>query len=192
MKSGNAMKWGLAIAVLGIGALAAGSANAAGDDKDDNGNNGDDNNNNNTRGGGDAPTTEEFDEVGVRHGIRFEGCRHFELVDADATEAWGINNAWEFRQWAFSLDELRANPEPAVLKALGLLFPECPWPPPATTTFGPERVGWADAMATVKTVAADLDLAGGAEPSSAVASSAITQVLELAFRGVAFSGGGGG
>ncbi|MCX4244220.1 hypothetical protein OEB96_26560 [Paraliomyxa miuraensis] len=146
------MKWGIAAAVLlGVGVVAVGTASAATEEDDPN------------KGKG-------LQDSGVRHGIRYEGCDHFEWVDPDAVEAWGIDNKLKFAKWALKLDELRTNPEPAIVEALTLLFPECSWPPPSTTTFGPEKMGWTEAMALAKEAIAGLDLAVSMdEPNGAAA-----------------------
>lgn len=136
----TSVKWGIAAAVLvGVGVVAMGTASAATEDEPGEG--------------------KGLQDSGVRHGIRYEGCDHFELVDQGAVEAWGTDNKWKFAKWAFKLDELKANPEPAIVDAMTMLFPECPWPPPSTTTFGPERQGWTEAMALAKEAIAGLDFA---------------------------------
>ncbi|MCX4239167.1 hypothetical protein [Paraliomyxa miuraensis] len=148
----TSVKWGIAAAVvLGVGVVAMGSASAATEDDPNKG--------------------KGLQDSGVRHGIRYEGCDHFELVDPDAIEAWGIDNKLKFAKWALKLDELKANPEPAIVEALTLLFPECPWPAPSTTTFGPEKMGWTEAMAMAKEAIANLDLAvsGGTDGATAAA-----------------------
>ena len=99
MKTSNVVKWSVGAAVLlGLGAIALGSASAAQEDDD--------------------AKDEGLDDTGTRHGIRYEGCRHFELVDPDAVQTWGRSNAWRFAKWLPKLDELRANPEPAILEAM--------------------------------------------------------------------------
>lgn len=65
----TSVKWGIAAAVLlGLGVAVVGSASAAEEDP--------------SKGKG-------LQDTGVRHGVRYEGCGHFELVDYDAVEAWG-------------------------------------------------------------------------------------------------------
>ncbi|MCH9685887.1 MAG: hypothetical protein K0V04_30920, partial [Deltaproteobacteria bacterium] len=121
---------------------------------------------------------------GVRHGIRYEGCTHFELFDADAVEAWALDNKWRFAKWALKLDEVRSNPEPAVLDALSTLFPDCPWPPMPSATFGPERVGWEEAMAITRQAIAEMDLAGTAasKPGTDESGRELARVLMLGLR----------
>ncbi|MCX4240192.1 hypothetical protein [Paraliomyxa miuraensis] len=150
----TSVKWGIAAAaLLGVGVLAMGTASAATEEEED------------------PNAGKGLKDSGVRHGIRYEGCDHFDVVDPDAIEAWGIENKWKFAKWALKLDELRANPEPAIVEALTMLFPECTWPAPSTTTFGPEKMGWTEAMAMAKEAVANLDLAvsGGADGATAAA-----------------------
>ena len=130
-----------AVTVLVLGVVVAGTAAAASEDASPN------------KGKG-------LTETGVRNGIRYEGCSHFELEDYDAVKAWAMANKWKFAKWVLRLDEVRANPEAAVTEALALMFPECSWPPPPETTFGPERVGWSTAMEAAKQAVAGLDMAG--------------------------------
>ena len=161
------VKWCIAAAVLlGLGVAVVGSASAAAEE--------------------DPNAGKGLQDTGVRHGVRYEGCGHFELVDYDAVEAWGIENKWRFAKWALRLDELRADPEPAITEAMGMLFPECPWPPPSSTTFGPQRVPWAETMAMAKEAVANLDMAGasgGAGGSSeATAASVVMQAVGLGLR----------
>lgn len=141
MKTDDRLKWGVAaVVVLGLGLLAtAGAAQASEGENEDEG--------------------KGLADSGVRHGIRYEGCKHFELVDPDAVEAWAIDNSWQFAKWALRLDELRANPEPAIVEALAMLFPECTWPPGKAVTFGTTRVGWVEAMALAKEAVQDFDFA---------------------------------
>lgn len=135
MKTKTMMLWGVGTAALvGLGLAMVGTARAAADDED-------------------TPPS------GVRHGIRHDGCEHFELVDPHAVDAWARDNAWRFATWLLRLDELRADPEPAIVDALSVLFPECPWPPPASTTFEPQRLSWDEAMAQAKEAVASMDLA---------------------------------
>ncbi|MEX1365191.1 MAG: hypothetical protein AB1Z98_18835 [Nannocystaceae bacterium] len=151
MKKNNAMKWGAAAAVLlGVGVVAAGSAQA---------------------GEEDDAAGKGLQDSGVRHGIRYKGCEHFELVDPDAVEAWGRSNAWRFAKWAVRLDEVRADPEPAIVEAMQALFPECSWPPGDGVTFGPERIGWREAMALAKAGVQDMDFAF---PDATAAAAGIT------------------
>lgn len=100
-------------------------------------------------------------ETGVRHGIRYEGCSHFELEDFEAVKAWASEHKWAVVKWVTKLDELRENPEPAVVEAFTKLFPECPWPPAPGTTFGPERSTWPEAMEMAKQALANVDMSGG-------------------------------
>ncbi len=170
----NAWKWGLgAVALLGVGVVAAGSA-AASDDTD----------------GGKTHDGPGLDGGGVRHGIRYEGCAHFELVDADAVEAWGRDNAWRLAEWAFKLDAVRQDPEPAIIDAMTLLFPECPWPPESSTTFGPQRVGWEQAMAFAREAVAELDLGGEspAKPGRAESGRQVARLLMVGLRGRGLGG----
>ena len=167
MKRSNMVKWGLATAALvSLGMAALGSASAAEDDdqgEDDQG----------------------LEGTGIRHGIRYEGCNHFELVGPDAVEAWGHNNAWRFAKWLPKLDQLRANPEPAIIEAMELLFPECSWPPPVSTTFAPERLSWADAMAAATEAVQTLDLdasAGVDQGPYGIAGSVVGRVLAFGLR----------
>ncbi len=165
MNNQCSLKLGVAAAVLlGLGLATAGAASAATDDDEGKG--------------------KGLDDEGVRHGVRYEGCRHFELVDPDALESWAMDNSWHFAQWVTRLDELRANPEPAIVDAMTMLFPECPWPPPPATTFGPQRNDWTEAMASATEAAADFDLAGdptGASPP-ATAARLFARVLALGLR----------
>ncbi len=161
------MKWGIGAAVLlGLGVVAVGSKSAAAEEDPNKG--------------------KGLQDTGVRHGIRYEGCGHFELVDYDAVEAWGIDNKWKFAKWALKLDELRANPEPAINEAMGVMFPECPWPPPSSTTFGPQRLPWAEAMALAKEAMANLDLAGagsgGGKDEKETAASLVMRAVGLGLR----------
>ena len=143
MKTKTMMMWGVgAAALVGLGLAAVGTARAEGS-----GSSGDDSKD-------DGPPKSE-----VRHGIRHEGCDHFEVVDPQALEGWAMDNAWRFARWALKVDELRANPEPAIIDALAVLFPECTWPPPEGTTFEPARYSWTEAMAMAKEAAATIDLA---------------------------------
>lgn len=161
----TSVKWGIAAAVLlGLGVAVVGSQSAAAEEDPNKG--------------------KGLQDTGVRHGIRYEGCGHFELVDYDAVEAWGIENKWKFAKWALKLDELRANPEPAITEAMGVMFPECPWPPPSSTTFGPQRLPWAEAMALAKEAMANLDLAGagGGGNDKAAAASVVMQAVGLGLR----------
>ena len=174
MKTKTMLIWGVgAAAAVGVGlAMIGGTARAGegpgGSGKDDEGN-----------GKDDGPPTSE-----VRHGVRHEGCDHFEVVDPDAVEAWARDNAWHFATWALRLDELRANPEPAIVDALTLLFPECSWPPPAGTTFEAQRYSWTEAMAMAKQMAATMDLAPAPGTSSdAAAGVFIGHLTSLAFGG---------
>ena len=102
MKTKTMMMWGVgAAALVGLGLAVVGTARAdegsgsSGDDPKD-----------------DGPPKSE-----VRHGIRHEGCNHFELVDPDAIEAWARDNAWRFSKWILRLDELRQDPEPGIVDA---------------------------------------------------------------------------
>lgn len=167
------VKWGIAAAVLlGLGVAVVGSKSAAAEEDPNKG--------------------KGLQDTGVRHGIRYEGCGHFELVDYDAVEAWGIENKWKFAKWALKLDELRANPEPAITEAMGVMFPECPWPPPSSTTFGPQRLPWAEAMALAKEAVANLDMAGtgggGGNDKGATAASAVMQAVGLGLRAQPMTG----
>lgn len=168
----TSVKWGIAAAVLlGLGVAVVGSASAAAEEDPNKG--------------------KGLQDTGVRHGIRYEGCGHFELVDYDAVEAWGIENKWKFAKWALKLDELRANPEPAITEAMGVMFPECPWPPPSSTTFGPQRLPWTEAMALAKEAMAGLDLAGasgGGGSSKATAASVVMQAVGLGLRAQSIAG----
>ncbi|MEX1362291.1 MAG: hypothetical protein AB1Z98_04150 [Nannocystaceae bacterium] len=153
MKTKTMMMWGLGAAVLGgLGLAMIGTANAG----DDSGGP-----SNDDEGNGDAPEASK-----VRHGIRHEGCTHFELVDPQALEGWAMDNAWRFSKWILSLDELRADPEPAIIDALGVMFPECSWPPPAGTTFEAQRYTWDEAMVMAKQAASTMDLAPSPGASS--------------------------
>ena len=166
------VKWGIAAAVLvgvGVVALGSGASAATGDEPDDGEKKG-------------------LQDTGVRHGIRYEGCDHFELVDQDAVEAWGMDHKWELGHWALKLDELKANPEPAIAEAMELMFPECSWPPPSTTTFGPERIGWKEAMVLAKDALAGFDLAVSGGGSEAVAAAMLVQAVALGLRGRSRSG----
>ena len=174
MKTKTMLIWGVgAAAAVGLGLAMIGTARAGegsgGSGKDDEGNGKDD----------DSPPTSE-----VRHGISHEGCNHFEVVDPDAVEAWARDNAWHFATWALRLDEVRANPEPAIVDALTLLFPECSWPPPASTTFEPERYSWTEAMAKAKEMASTMDMAPApGAPSQDAAGVFIGHLTSLAFGG---------
>ncbi|MCH9682872.1 MAG: hypothetical protein K0V04_15655 [Deltaproteobacteria bacterium] len=162
----NAWKWGLgAAALLGVGVLAVGSASAS----------------SNTDSGGEVPG---LSGTGVRHGIKYEGCSHFELADANAIEAWGLDNKLRFIKWATKVDELRADPEPLVLDIMAALFPECPWPPGPSTTFTPQRVPWADAMAQAREAAANFDFAdGGSGSDTSNVEQEVARLFALALRG---------
>lgn len=130
-------KWAIgltAVVVLGGVLLASGTATAA------------------------APPTGMKDS-GVRHGIRYEGCDHFDVADPAAIEAWARDNALSFAKYLLKIDEIRANPEPAIVEALQKIFPECPWPPPPTTTFGADKKSWSEAMVAATEAAANFDLA---------------------------------
>ncbi len=170
----NAWKWGLgAVALLGVGVLATGSASAS---------------TTTTGGGGTGPGAggegPGLSGTGVRHGIKYEGCSHFELVNADAAEAWALDNKLRFIKWATKVDEIRANPEPLVLDIMSALFPECPWPPAPSTTFNPRRVSWIEAMAEARKAAANIDLAGGGPGSSASSADVeFARLFALALRG---------
>ena len=89
-----------------------------------------------------------------------------------------------FAKWLPKLDELRANPEPAILEAMELLFPECPWPPASGTTFGPDRLTWTDAMAAATEAIRVYDLApaGGVGDPQAVAGDMLGSALAFALR----------
>lgn len=89
---------------------------------------------------------------GVRHGIAYEGCNHFELQDFEAAKKWGEDNRLSFISWVTKIDEIKEDPEPIILDVMRKLFPECPWPPAAETTFGPERQSFAEAVAQAKVV----------------------------------------
>ena len=143
MKTKTMLIWGIGgAAAVGLGLAMMGTARA---EDDPEGSKDDDN---------DGDTTSA-----VRHGIRHEGCDHFELVDPDAIEAWARDNAWRFSKWLLRLDELRQDPEPGIVDALSVLFPECTWPPPSTTTFEAQRYSWDEAMAQARAAAASMDLA---------------------------------
>lgn len=173
----KSVKWGIAAAVvLGLGLAGTASASAVTEDDPNKG--------------------KGLDDTGERHGIRYEGCNHFELVDPDAVEAWGRSNSWRFAKWALKLDELRANPEPAIVEAMTVLFPECPWPSPSSTTFGPQRLPWAEAMVMAKEALANLDMAGGGDPAASgsatgattAAAETVARALVLGLRGQPRSG----
>ncbi|MCH9686030.1 MAG: hypothetical protein K0V04_31635 [Deltaproteobacteria bacterium] len=168
----NAWKWGIgAAALLGVGVLAVGSAAASTNDSPGGG----------TGSGGTGPG---LSGTGVRHGIKYDGCSHFELADADAVEAWALDNKLRFIKWATKLDEVRANPEPLVLDIMSALFPECPWPPAPSTTFTPQRVSWAETMTQVREAASDFDLAGGSTGSgSSNVEREFGRLFALALRG---------
>lgn len=103
----------------------------------------------------------------------------------------GIENKWRFAKWALKLDELRADPEPAITEAMGMMFPECPWPPPSSTTFGPQRLPWVEAMAMAKEAMAGLDLAGasgGGAGSKATAARVVMQAVGLGLRAQSMAG----
>ena len=178
MKTKTMLMWGVgAAAAVGLGLAMIGNARAG----NDSGGSKDDGNGNGGGGDGndDTPVISE-----VRHGIRHEGCKHFEVVDPDAVEAWARDNAWHFATWALRLDEVRANPEPAIVDALTLLFPECSWPPPASTTFEAQRYSWTEAMAMAKQMAATMDMAAApGVPSQDAAGAFIGHLTSLAFGG---------
>lgn len=165
----TSVKMGIAAAVLlGVGVAVAGTASAAAEEDPNKG--------------------KGLDDTGVRHGVQYEGCGHFELVDPDAIEAWGRSNALRFAKWALKMDELRADPEPAIIDAMGMLFPECPWPPPSSTTFGPERTGWAETMVLAKEAIANLDLAGGGPGDGSAAAGVVARALAFGLRGISMAG----
>ncbi|MCA9650655.1 MAG: hypothetical protein KC501_12140 [Myxococcales bacterium] len=166
MKTKTMMMWGVgAAALVGLGLAVVGTARA-------------------DEGSGDNTKDDGPQKSEVRHGIRHEGCNHFELVDPDAIEAWGRDNAWRFSKWILSLDELRADPEPAIVDAMELLFPECPWPPPRTTTFQAERISWTEAMTMAKEAVATMDLAPAPGVSSNhTAGAFIGHMMSLALGG---------
>lgn len=123
-------------------------------------------------------------QSGVRHGIRFEGCSHFELADPDAVEAWVRSNAWKFAGYLLDVDAVRANPEPLMVDAMQMLFPECSWPPPprSPSTFGPERVGWSEAVAAAKVAAASYAGAAVRSASRIDDETQIARILTFAMR----------
>lgn len=123
------LKWILGLGVVGGGvALFAGSAGAS------------------TPTGPDPSKGGE----GVRAGIRYEGCSHFELVDIEAAKAWGLANALalQARIGLKSVADLREDPEVAVQAFFGLAFPECDGPEDAT--FGPERRTYVETLAQIQ------------------------------------------
>lgn len=102
---------------------------------------------------------------GVRSGIAYDGCKHFELADQTALVEWGTANAWRFL--GYDLDEVKADPEPILVDGLQTLFPECPWPPRDDATFGPERISWSQALAQAKAAVAEY-VAGDGRPNIAM------------------------
>jgi hypothetical protein len=84
---------------------------------------------------------------GVRYGIRYEGCRHFELVDQEAVVSFFKANALRFAGLlAKGKDGILADTAGAAVEVLSVMFPDCPWPPAEGTTFGPERLSWSQAL----------------------------------------------
>lgn len=101
----------------------------------------------------------------IRHGVAYEGCDHFDLVDKAAAEEWVKSQTMLMLSLAPMLPTARENPEPLAVKLLEALFPNCTWPPPAGTTFGPQRKGWSAMMDEVRgMIAGGMDSA--AEPGS--------------------------
>lgn len=92
--------------------------------------------------------------TGVRHGVRFQGCEHFDLIDEDEARAWWSTNQWRFAAWILRIDDIAEDPEPFLVDVARTVFPECPWPPAKGTTFGPQRMSWADLKSEAATAVA--------------------------------------
>lgn len=104
----------------------------------------------------------------IRHGVAYEGCEHFEIVDRDAVEAWIRDQPMLIISLAPRLSSARENPAPLAEAVLKELFPLCTWPPPDATTFGPQRKGWDAIMEEVRgSIGSGMD--SSAEPGASAA-----------------------
>ncbi|MCH9680369.1 MAG: hypothetical protein K0V04_02960 [Deltaproteobacteria bacterium] len=103
------------------------------------------------------PDTPDKPERKIRHGIAHEGCDHFEVVDEAAIKAWGMDNKLTLMPWVLKMASVKKDPEPALVELLGVVFPECSWPPPAATTFGPQRGTWGQTVDEVRKQLANYD-----------------------------------
>lgn len=91
--------------------------------------------------------------AGTRAGISYQACEHFELVDEAALRGWLTANSWRFLEWLGDIEKAKANLEPVLVDVFGTIFPECAWPPPPETTFGPQRGTWPEAIAQMQAMA---------------------------------------
>lgn len=164
----NGWKWALGLTAVGAIALIATTAAAATSepDKDDEDK---------------RPDPNEFNETGVRHGVRFEGCRHFEPIDEAEIRSWALSNTFSLGRWLTRMSEIKENPEPFLVEAAELLFPECPWPPAPEATFGPNRVPWATAVQQAKAGIASFDSSAAATSSAEGSPELLALVFGLAF-----------
>lgn len=118
----------------------------------------------------------------VRNGFAHDGCEHFELQDQDALRAWMKANWLSFASWLGKVAEVKANPEPLLLVVLERLFPECSWPPPSSTTFGPQRSSWDEFVEAVKQEIGGLELSAGPGQHGSQELVALEVLMGLAMR----------
>ena len=101
-------------------------------------------------------------ERGKRHGFEYEGCHFLKIVDPDAIEDYLRSNKLTLIKWLPQIDSLREDPEPLLVDILGMMFPECKYPPPGDWAFeglDGSVLDWDEFVERAREEAADIELA---------------------------------